>query len=129
MSWRWAASSDQPSRPRSAPPRARGGSTFSSPGRAWNTATSGWPPESRRARAPKSTSTNLDAETRLTALNDLARAPIGVFDSGVGGLTVARAVMARLPAERLVYLGDTARVPYGTRSQATVLRYSRNAAR
>jgi glutamate racemase len=58
-----------------------------------------------------------------------ALAPIGVFDSGVGGLTVARAVMARLPAERLVYLGDTARVPYGTRSQQTVLRYSRNAAR
>src|ERR1700742_104199 len=55
--------------------------------------------------------------------------PIGVFDSGVGGLTVVRAVMARLPAERLVYLGDTARVPYGTRSQHTVLRYSRNAAR
>lgn len=58
-----------------------------------------------------------------------AEAPIGVFDSGVGGLTVARAVMARLPAERLLYLGDTARVPYGTRSQQTVLRYSRNAAR
>lgn len=55
--------------------------------------------------------------------------PIGVFDSGVGGLTVVKAVMARLPGERLVYLGDTARVPYGTRSQATVLRYSRNAAR
>jgi glutamate racemase len=55
--------------------------------------------------------------------------PIGVFDSGVGGLTVARAVLARLPAERLVYLGDTARVPYGMRSQQTVLRYSRNASR
>jgi glutamate racemase len=58
-----------------------------------------------------------------------AQQPIGVFDSGVGGLTVAKAVMARLPSERLIYLGDTARVPYGTRSQATVLRYSRNAAR
>lgn len=58
-----------------------------------------------------------------------AAQPIGVFDSGVGGLTVVKAVMARLPGERLVYLGDTARVPYGTRSQATVLRYSRNAAR
>ncbi|TXH25097.1 MAG: glutamate racemase, partial [Elusimicrobia bacterium] len=55
-----------------------------------------------------------------------AQQPIGVFDSGVGGLTVAQAVMARLPHERLVYLGDTARVPYGTRSQSTVLRYSRN---
>ncbi len=58
-----------------------------------------------------------------------AEQPIGVFDSGVGGLTVVKAVMARLPGERLVYLGDTARVPYGSRSQATVLRYSRNAAR
>lgn len=54
---------------------------------------------------------------------------IGVFDSGVGGLTVARAVLSRLPDERLVYLGDTARVPYGMRSAQTVLRYSRNAAR
>ncbi len=62
-------------------------------------------------------------------MEDFAQKPIGVFDSGVGGLTVARAVMARLPAERLVYLGDTARVPYGMRSQQTVLRYSRNAAR
>jgi len=66
----------------------------------------------------------------MSALEDrLELAPIGVFDSGVGGLTVARAVLARLPAERLVYLGDTARVPYGSRSQHTVLRYSRNAAR
>jgi glutamate racemase len=59
----------------------------------------------------------------------LASQAIGVFDSGVGGLTVARAVLARLPGERLVYLGDTARVPYGMRSAQTVLRYSRNAAR
>ena len=40
--------------------------------------------------------------------------PIGVFDSGVGGLTVVAAVLSRLPSERIVYLGDTARVPYGT---------------
>lgn len=65
--------------------------------------------------------------TSVTGLS--ADQPIGVFDSGVGGLTVVKAVMSRLPGERLVYLGDTARVPYGTRSQATVLRYSRNAAR
>jgi glutamate racemase len=57
-----------------------------------------------------------------------AEQAIGVFDSGVGGLTVARAVLHRLPSERLVYLGDTARVPYGMRSAHTVLRYSRNAA-
>lgn len=53
-----------------------------------------------------------------------ASRPIGVFDSGVGGLTVLRALRRELPAERLVYLGDTARVPYGTKSQETVTRYS-----
>ena len=52
-------------------------------------------------------------------------APIGVFDSGVGGLTVAREIMRQMPMERLVYFGDTARVPYGTKSQDTVIRYSR----
>ena len=50
--------------------------------------------------------------------------PIGIFDSGLGGLTVARAIRAALPAEHLVYLGDTARVPYGTRSAETVVRYA-----
>jgi glutamate racemase len=49
---------------------------------------------------------------------------IGVFDSGVGGLTVLRALQERLPHESTVYLGDTARVPYGTRSQAVVTRYA-----
>src|SRR5258706_8927741 len=55
--------------------------------------------------------------------------PIGVFDSGVGGLTVLRALKARLPGEPTVYLGDTARVPYGTRSASTVEKYSINNAR
>ena len=50
--------------------------------------------------------------------------PIGVFDSGVGGLTVFRALERRLPNESLIYLGDTARIPYGTRSPATVQRYA-----
>ena len=50
--------------------------------------------------------------------------PIGIFDSGVGGLTVYRALHERLPAERFVYLGDTARVPYGTKSLQTVERYA-----
>lgn len=49
--------------------------------------------------------------------------PIGIFDSGVGGLTVYRALHERLPNEHFVYLGDTARVPYGTKSLATVERY------
>jgi len=51
-------------------------------------------------------------------------APIGVFDSGVGGLTVLRALLARLPHEHTIYLGDTARVPYGTRSREVVTRYA-----
>ena len=55
-------------------------------------------------------------------------AAIGVFDSGVGGLTVLKALTARLPRERFVYLGDTARLPYGTKSPATVARYSLQAA-
>lgn len=55
--------------------------------------------------------------------------PIGVFDSGVGGLTVLEALERAVPAESMVYLGDTARVPYGTRSPETVIRYSREAAR
>lgn len=50
--------------------------------------------------------------------------PIGIFDSGVGGLTVLRAVRELLPAENLVYLGDTARVPYGNKSPATIARYA-----
>ncbi len=50
--------------------------------------------------------------------------PIGIFDSGVGGLTVYRALHFRLPEERFVYLGDTARVPYGTKSLQTVERYA-----
>lgn len=52
-------------------------------------------------------------------------APIGVFDSGVGGLTVAREIMRQLPGESLVYFGDTARVPYGSKSKNTVCKYSR----
>ena len=49
-----------------------------------------------------------------------ASRPIGVFDSGVGGLTVVRALMERLPLENIVYFGDTARVPYGVKSVATI---------
>ena len=52
-------------------------------------------------------------------------APIGVFDSGVGGLTVAREIMRNLPNEDIVYFGDTARVPYGSKSKDTIIRYSK----
>lgn len=54
--------------------------------------------------------------------------PIGVFDSGIGGLTVLRALRSRLPRESMIYLGDTARLPYGTKSEDTVRRYARQAA-
>jgi glutamate racemase len=57
-----------------------------------------------------------------------ASAPIGVFDSGVGGLTVARELMRQLPRESVLYVGDTARVPYGPKSPDTVRRYSREIA-
>ncbi len=51
--------------------------------------------------------------------------PIGIFDSGVGGLTVCRAIADLLPQENIIYFGDTARFPYGTRSQETIIKYSR----
>jgi glutamate racemase len=54
-----------------------------------------------------------------------ASQPIGVFDSGIGGLTVAREIMRQLPHESIIYFGDTARVPYGPKSPDTVIRYSR----
>lgn len=57
-----------------------------------------------------------------------ANAPIGVFDSGVGGLTVLRALLAALPGEDFIYLGDTARLPYGTKSPESIRRYSLQAA-
>lgn len=56
-------------------------------------------------------------------------APLGVFDSGLGGLTVVHALGQALPDEHIVYLGDTARVPYGTRSAETVVRYARGCAK
>ncbi|MGH8229689.1 MAG: glutamate racemase [Steroidobacteraceae bacterium] len=69
---------------------------------------------------------------RVGAAPDAVRAPrplpIGVFDSGIGGLTVLRALLAALPSERFIYLGDTARLPYGTKTSATVERYSVQAA-
>jgi glutamate racemase len=57
-------------------------------------------------------------------LQKISDRPIGVFDSGVGGLTVMREIMLQLPEENMIYAGDTARVPYGTRSAETVIRYS-----
>lgn len=59
-----------------------------------------------------------------STLRNQQNLPIGIFDSGVGGLTVYRALHERLPSEHFVYLGDTARVPYGTKSLSTVERYA-----
>lgn len=66
----------------------------------------------------------------LTTENaECAKAPIGVFDSGIGGLTVAREIMRQIPNESIVYFGDTARLPYGSKSKETVTRYSRQIVR
>lgn len=62
-------------------------------------------------------------------MGDNQHLPIGVFDSGVGGLTVLKAVRERLPSESLIYLGDTARLPYGTKSAQTVAAYALEASR
>ena len=62
--------------------------------------------------------------TNSTNNSAIKKLPIGIFDSGVGGLTVYRALHNRLPNEHFIYLGDTARVPYGTKSLATVERYA-----
>lgn len=59
----------------------------------------------------------------------MSSAPLGVFDSGLGGLTVVRALRSRCPGESIVYLGDTARVPYGTKSAETVIKYALGCAR
>lgn len=56
---------------------------------------------------------------------DNLKAPIGVFDSGVGGLTVAREIMRKTPNEKIIYFGDTARVPYGSKSKETVTKYTK----
>ena len=61
-------------------------------------------------------------------MSNRSNAPLGVFDSGLGGLTVVRALRDALPNEDIIYLGDTARVPYGTRSAATVVKYAQGCA-
>ena len=61
----------------------------------------------------------------MMEMNNKTDAPIGVFDSGVGGLTVAREIMRQLPNENMVYFGDTARVPYGSKSKNNIIRFSR----
>ena len=62
-------------------------------------------------------------------ISDITRAPIGVFDSGVGGLTVVREIMRQIPNESICYFGDTARVPYGSKTKETVTKFSRQIVR
>lgn len=69
-----------------------------------------------------------DPATPLGTTRGSGSAPLGVFDSGLGGLTVVRALREAVPGEDIVYLGDTARVPYGTRSASTVIRYAQSCA-
>lgn len=83
--------------------------------------------ESRVAhsRATHSTTLNLNVEPPLIGHGDPQRAKIGVFDSGVGGLTVLRELYRHLPQESYLYFGDTARLPYGNRSTAEILQFVR----
>ncbi len=62
-------------------------------------------------------------------MNNYSQEAIGVFDSGLGGLTVVKELIHQLPNERIIYFGDTARVPYGTKSAETIIRYSREIVR
>ncbi len=61
--------------------------------------------------------------------NEIRQAPIGVFDSGLGGLTVAREIMRQMPNEKIIYFGDTARMPYGSKSKETITRFSKQISR
>src|SRR5688572_7567343 len=82
-------------------------------------------PAVRASKAPRA---NPGAEGHNGAITPSAPTilpPIGVFDSGIGGLTVAAAMRDLLPAENIFYIGDTARVPYGGKSRETIERYSR----
>ena len=69
-----------------------------------------------------------DGYTPDASTPDIANLPIGMFDSGVGGLTVLKALRTRMPCEDILYLGDTARLPYGTKSAETITRYAVQAA-
>jgi glutamate racemase len=77
------------------------------------------PPGSIFHFRPAAFSINLGAD-----MVNASELPIGIFDSGIGGLTVLRQIRRHLPEENLIYLGDTARVPYGTKSPATVVRFA-----
>ncbi|MCZ2203241.1 MAG: glutamate racemase, partial [Cylindrospermopsis raciborskii PAMP2012] len=68
---------------------------------------------------------NPQISNQFLTLEEIPKSPIGVFDSGVGGLTVLRQVYQQLPNESVIYFGDTAHLPYGIRSQKEILGYVR----
>lgn len=72
---------------------------------------------------------NLQDLEKGMVINMINKAPIGVFDSGVGGLTVVKEIMNQIPGESIIYFGDTARVPYGSKSRETIIRYTRQIVR
>src|SRR5690242_15015187 len=78
-----------------------------------------------RPRAKGSGITGNSRQRASAAAADNRTRPIGVFDSGIGGLTVLRELTEALPGEDFIYLGDTARLPYGTKSNEVIVRYSR----
>ena len=82
-------------------------------------------PGHRRGPRPKHAAGIQRRRQAVSAAADSRKRPIGVFDSGIGGLTVLRALTETLPGEDFIYLGDTARLPYGTKSNEVIMRYSR----
>ncbi|HVA80892.1 MAG TPA: glutamate racemase [Candidatus Binataceae bacterium] len=83
------------------------------------------PPKTRANRASKPRAPHAASPNGRVRAGGTVDRPIGVFDSGIGGLTVLRALVDAMPTEEFIYLGDTARLPYGTKSNEVIARYSR----
>lgn len=83
------------------------------------------PPKTRANKASKPRAPHVASPNGRVRAGGAAARPIGVFDSGIGGLTVLRALVDAMPTEEFIYLGDTARLPYGTKSNEVIARYSR----
>lgn len=81
-------------------------------------------PESNSESGPVSRKDTADEAFDISTISGFHNLPIGMFDSGVGGLTVLKALRRRMPCENVLYLGDTARLPYGTKSPETITRYA-----
>jgi len=81
-------------------------------------------PNDKEKKTAKTVAASNGRVRTIAAASATAR-PIGVFDSGIGGLTVLKALTSALPGEDFIYLGDTARLPYGTKSNEVIIRYSK----